>query len=631
MASTAPRDRPPGAPTVPDDDFARVLETAQRLRHRLSLVATLPAVRRLRNFLNPNSRIPESTSPMVLLGCRYDRGAKPTTPDEDDEHPPARSLDEDATSSDADDDASPRRRSDVGASSSARSDDASRLETVRAALRRRFRRDDVDGSVHAPPAGGAPSALLSSDEGLRRFADDFRSRAWITYRRNFVPFEGSTYGADAGWGCTMRSGQMLLANALSTHFFGRAWRWRPIEEDDVADDGDVDEETRDADSRAAAEARRRRRRVAVADAAAHATLLSWFGDDPSPALCPFGAHAIITGWGRERGVVPGRWLGPCETALALAALTNRRRPGGLAAFVVSGEGGAFGGGAPTVDREAVVRFSAAMARGESAPAPVGERRRRRAERDDSKTSSSVDARETNDSDSSTRLDLPGAPFSAASRPADREWAPTLILVPLVLGLERHVDPRYVPSLVRVLGLSQCAGVLGGRPGSSLFFVGAQDDRLFYLDPHVVHQAVPLRGGGAEEGAEEGADEDADRRLRFAPEAFPVETYHCDAVLHADAGELDPSMALGFYCRTREDFDGLCLELELLAGKAGSTPLLTVSAGKGRAANFYGGGGGRGGANGNGVVPSRSSPPPPPPPPPPREGGDQSEEDDWEML
>ena len=89
------------------------------------------------------------------------------------------------------------------------------------------------------------------------------------------------------------------------------------------------------------------------------------------------------------------------------------------------------------------------------------------------------------------------------------------------------------------------------------------------------------------------------------------------------------MALGFYCRTREDFDGLCLELELLAGKAGSTPLLTVSAGKGRAANFYGGGGGRGGANGNGVVPSRSSPPPPPPPP--REGEDQSEEDDWEML
>ena len=607
MASTAPRGRSPVASTVPDDDFARVLETAQRLRHRLSLVATLPAVRRLRNFLNPNSRIPESTSPMVLLGCRYDRSARPTPRDEDDEG----DVDDEDDEGDVDDEDDEDGEGDEGDEDDEDSEAASggsRLETVRAALRRRFRGGDADG--RGPSAPSIPSRVPpSSDEGLRRFADDFRSRAWITYRRNFVPFAGSTYAADAGWGCTMRSGQMLLANALSTHFFGRAWRWRPIAVEDGETDGEEDGE----------EEKRRiaRRRVAVADAAAHATLLSWFGDDPSPALCPFGAHAIITGWGRERGVVPGRWLGPCETALALAALTNRRRPGGLAAFVVSGDGGAFGGGAPTVDREAVVRFSAAMARGESAPAPVGERRRRRAERDESKTSSSVDARETNDSDSSTRLDLPGAPFSAASRPADREWAPTLILVPLVLGLERHVDPRYVPSLVRVLGLSQCAGVLGGRPGSSLFFVGAQDDRLFYLDPHVVHQAVPLLGG-----AEESAEESAGRR--FAPEAFPVETYHCDAVLHADASELDPSMALGFYCRTREDFDGLCLELELLAGKAGSTPLLTVSAGKGRAANGDGGGGRR--ANANEFVPARC-----PPPPPPREGGDQSEEDDWEML
>jgi cysteine protease ATG4 len=46
----------------------------------------------------------------------------------------------------------------------------------------------------------------------------------------------------------------------------------------------------------------------------------------------------------------------------------------------------------------------------------------------------------------------------------------------------------------------------------------------------------------------------------------------------NARELDPSMVLGFYCRTRADFDSLCLELELLATRAGSTPILTVAPG-----------------------------------------------------
>mmetsp|Transcript_13676 Transcript_13676/g.58424 ORF Transcript_13676/g.58424 Transcript_13676/m.58424 type:complete len:104 (+) Transcript_13676:2409-2720(+) len=44
----------------------------------------------------------------------------------------------------------------------------------------------------------------------------------------------------------------------------------------------------------------------------------------------------------------------------------------------------------------------------------------------------------------------------------------------------------------------------------------------------------------------------------------------------DARELDPSMVLGFYCRTRGDLDELCLELELLQRRAGAAPLITVA-------------------------------------------------------
>ena len=62
-----------GTPPGDGDLAADVTQAARRLRHRLSLVATLPAVRRLRNFLNPNSRLPDSCSRMTLLGCSYDR------------------------------------------------------------------------------------------------------------------------------------------------------------------------------------------------------------------------------------------------------------------------------------------------------------------------------------------------------------------------------------------------------------------------------------------------------------------------------------------------------------------------------------------------------------------------------
>lgn len=36
------------------------------------------------------------------------------------------------------------------------------------------------------------------------------------------------------------------------------------------------------------------------------------------------------------------------------------------------------------------------------------------------------------------------------------------------------------------------GIAGGRPSSSYYFVGAQADNLFYLDPHHARPAIPLR-------------------------------------------------------------------------------------------------------------------------------------------
>ena len=547
----------------------RVAETATRLKHRVSLVATLPAVRRLRNFLNPHSRLPTCDKDMVLLGERYER-------------------------------------------TKSEGEDKSENEDASAAF-----------------------AVDAADPGLAAFLCDLRSRVWITYRRGFPPIASDAdrtggsgdavstayqYTTDAGWGCTLRVGQMLLANALSFHFFGRGYRRRksvPCAPADAGVPGDVPGDAKAHDL--------------------HDRLVSWFGDDPDADACPFSIHQVYR-WGRGEldagrareaddvegddvakkenassgsggvpGVVPGRWLGPCVTAQAMAALTNARRPGGLCAYVLAGEDGTFGGGAPNLDPRKVAAFAR-------------ENAVRRVFSDAGGRDGSFER--------PTALRLPGAPFDAAHARGDvsaatelrnpqtpPDWAPTLVLVPLVLGVDRVINERYVPTVAATLRVKQSLGVLGGKPGASLYFVGAQGDRLFYLDPHVV---FPCEPGPVSKTNGSSTSADAEKNASATPRA-------CDDALHVDARELDPSMVLGFYCRTRGDLDELCLELELLQRRAGAAPLLTVASARARGGDDHPG-------RAEPAVAAASAPRAGEGSAPPEDETEAaSEEDEWEFL
>ncbi|KAI8144536.1 hypothetical protein BJV82DRAFT_513029 [Fennellomyces sp. T-0311] len=105
------------------------------------------------------------------------------------------------------------------------------------------------------------------------FYDDFTTRLWMTYRHNYPPIRPSTYKTDIGWGCMLRSGQSLLANALLIHCLGRDWRRNGNEKNAV-----------------------------------YLKIIQWFLDELSPRA-PFSIHRIAL-LGKQLGKNIGEWFGP---------------------------------------------------------------------------------------------------------------------------------------------------------------------------------------------------------------------------------------------------------------------------------------------------------------------------------
>lgn len=350
--------------------------------------------------------------------------------------------------------------------------------------------------------------------------DDESSLFWFTYRFDFPQLAPYSFTTDAGWGCMLRSAQMMLGQTLRMHYQTR--EWQPPQ----------------------SLAKRRLdpfiRRV-----------LTWMADFPSKSENVYSLHNMVAAGIAQYQVLPGEWWGPGTVSHVLCDLCALYEE----------------------QHKQVLQQNDAKFKQTYLPGDIHRPMFRvhvasqgTVYRDSIKELMTKDARErieSKDCEVAT-IEQPKDPLAHPLDPRylqdqttttqPLEWdTALLLLVPLRLGL-KSLNESYSLGLAHVFSLKQSVGVLGGRPRGARWFYGANSDgsKLFGLDPHTV-QAAPHR---------QMVTTNVGTRVRII--AFTEEYLRSVHTKYPDEiamSRMDPSMALGFYCRDQADFEDLCSSLE----------------------------------------------------------------------
>uniref|UniRef100_A0A7S3NKN2 Cysteine protease n=1 Tax=Aureoumbra lagunensis TaxID=44058 RepID=A0A7S3NKN2_9STRA len=336
----------------------------------------------------------------------------------------------------------------------------------------------------------------------KQFRIDWRAEIskifWFTYRSGFPSMEPCGYSDDAGWGCMLRSCQMLMATALQRHLGEK-------------------------------------RRMDI---------IQWFNDEPGEK-CIYSIHNMVR-CGLRYDMLPGEWYGPgvashvlrdlCEMHDAalddahdlFMTVTSQERPLCEEDVLLSvtkpssaeeETANTYSLETPTSCDEDIQHNFDPLLR----PPPSIERQKQNAQK---RTKAKRQ-----------RLESP--------------WCKSaLIIIPLRLGLAK-LDPIYFDALLATLQFPQSLGFVGGRPRQALYFIGSVSKQLIGLDPHIVQPATSNIFSKSH----------LDSLVCLQPRKV-----HLDAI--------DPSLALAFYCRDRNDFSDLSRRIKHLASLS-NPPLFDI--------------------------------------------------------
>ena len=357
---------------------------------------------------------------------------------------------------------------------------------------------------------------------------------------DFVANQVGGYTTDCGWGCTLRSAQMLFGEALMRSARARRFRRRRRSEEDRSEEEEegegfrrkkeiVDMFSDDNDDDDESEDKKEKKKKNV-----FALRRVYEGDEDENALCP------------------GQWMAPSEICKRYGKMMNRLDSSSALSSsskivqnvrcLILGDG--CGGGVPEFYPERV--------------------------REEMKTHADKDV---------------------------------LILVPLRCGASDAINPEYVKLLQKFLSVRECVGIVGGKKTASYYIVGftsgkkssdsysegekedeeeededeeeeEEETRAIYLDPHVAKAYVSPRERSRDESTESA----------YYRSFFGSASEH--GILYTPFHALDPSLVVGFLVGNDTNYDEMnnasssSLDafvdvLTKIERESGSTPLITV--------------------------------------------------------
>ena len=331
---------------------------------------------------------------------------------------------------------------------------------------------------------------------------------WFTYRYDFPEIVPYRITSDAGWGCMLRSAQMLLAHTLRVHF--QSSKWTPSKSLQKTRAGD---------------------KLTM-------SIMTWFADFPSKTESVYSLHNMVAAGLAKYETLPGEWYGPgtaCYVIRDLVALHAKTQPSLFRVHVCEQQG--------TIYKDKVYELMAHDSKKRA------EERRKQQQQQNPTTIPQpshpledplIQISSTDQTAASTTLQQP-------INVEDLEWdTGLLLLIPLRLGLDKF-NEEYSKLLAQSFWLPQSVGVLGGRPRGARWFYGAYADgsRVLGLDPHTVQCAPTKTHGGKQIYM-------SDEYLRSVhtpyPEIYPIP-------------KMDPSIAIGYYCRNKKEFAALEASLQ----------------------------------------------------------------------